>query len=354
MVKINAKRGAFLTLGITFVSITVLTLAALILRNAEMSEERISEFAIMDRVYNLDKSVGISYKRMVEESAGFNFSVSDEGINFSKFHNRTFIDNGTYPAYYIDKVFQKFTLQRTAMTFYLRGIYPGLRFSSETGELRLEFRNARIEEKNDVLRYWFFGGNLNDITEEDLGQTGVSYFSVIGGDKNITQEYKVNLYFKFGKPYINWTRQNLGDINADPWDVWLNLTVYGEGDHFDNYRGYLNESGSFNENGVYVKISQIIVINNTMRFEGDNGNTNVPPEGIDKSRPEVLLGRTSLEGIMEGSFLAIGTLNGTFTEEVRLLFKQPTEKKVEIWSWETLNYTINEFEVRHSGPIKLK
>jgi hypothetical protein len=58
------KKGILLTLGLIFVSLTILSFAGIILKNSEDSESRIKEFAETERFYNLEMSVSKSIHKM--------------------------------------------------------------------------------------------------------------------------------------------------------------------------------------------------------------------------------------------------------------------------------------------------
>lgn len=84
------KRGALLTLGITFVSLTVLSLATLLLRNAETSEERLIEFGAFDRLYNLDASAQASIREMIKTLSTLSMTINGTNVTFEKnlFYNK--------------------------------------------------------------------------------------------------------------------------------------------------------------------------------------------------------------------------------------------------------------------------
>lgn len=56
------KHGAFLTLGITFVSLLLLVFVSILLKHAETSEQRLAEFASFDRIATLDTSIQRAYR----------------------------------------------------------------------------------------------------------------------------------------------------------------------------------------------------------------------------------------------------------------------------------------------------
>jgi hypothetical protein len=87
------KKGILLTLGMIFLSLTILGFAEVILNNSESSESRIKEFSETERVYNLDNSVSKSIHRLMKNSMDdiINISIHKGNLTF----NVTFL-NDTY------------------------------------------------------------------------------------------------------------------------------------------------------------------------------------------------------------------------------------------------------------------
>jgi hypothetical protein len=83
------KRGAFLTLGMTLVSVLILSLGAAMLRNAEHSEERVMELASLDRLYNLDSSLQRAYRQMYLSVFPFNITSTSTAHSVSLFIPRS-------------------------------------------------------------------------------------------------------------------------------------------------------------------------------------------------------------------------------------------------------------------------
>lgn len=86
------KKGVFLTLGVIFISLTILTLANVIINNSETSENRIKEFAETERLYNLDRSISSSLERVMNDALHETHNISAEGnvITFTtRFSDRT-------------------------------------------------------------------------------------------------------------------------------------------------------------------------------------------------------------------------------------------------------------------------
>lgn len=78
------SRGVLLTLGITFVSLIVLSFAGLLLRNAENSDVRLTELSAVDRVYTLTSSLEHSIFRSYFPITGVNLSINNDTIILSK------------------------------------------------------------------------------------------------------------------------------------------------------------------------------------------------------------------------------------------------------------------------------
>ncbi len=86
------KKGVFMTLGMVFVSLTILAFANVILDNSETSESRIKEFAETERLYNLDRSLSTSISRIMKYSLADTHEISFNGsvIDFkTEFQNAT-------------------------------------------------------------------------------------------------------------------------------------------------------------------------------------------------------------------------------------------------------------------------
>ncbi len=76
MASMKSKKGILLTLGLVFVSLTVLSFAGVILNNSETSENRIKEFIESERFYNLDKSISKSISKMNDALGKDSFDIS--------------------------------------------------------------------------------------------------------------------------------------------------------------------------------------------------------------------------------------------------------------------------------------
>ncbi len=79
-----ASRGVLLTLGITFLSLIVLSFATLILRNAENSDVRLTELSSIDRLYTLGSSLERSLGRSYYALTGINLTLNNDTITLVK------------------------------------------------------------------------------------------------------------------------------------------------------------------------------------------------------------------------------------------------------------------------------
>lgn len=184
------RKGVFLTLGITFVSILVLTLASLVLRNAESSEERMTELAALDRIYNLDRSLGTIYKEIFLNVLQFNMTINETYIKFDKFltnvsadtdEDRAVIDM-LYSLYYADSLYSGFSYLLTA---------------TSTNYIWYEFDRPKVR-----LLYYIAKNASTGIPGFEVGGTP---FIVLTIDPKLVKDYTVIVKHKSLNGTVNWT-----------------------------------------------------------------------------------------------------------------------------------------------------
>ncbi|MFH1317273.1 MAG: hypothetical protein ABII01_07165 [Candidatus Woesearchaeota archaeon] len=78
------KKAVLFTLGLTFVSITLLSFAVLIYKHAESSKTRLSELGFSERLYNLDLSIQRSLSDIFIQSSGIDIDISGNIININE------------------------------------------------------------------------------------------------------------------------------------------------------------------------------------------------------------------------------------------------------------------------------
>lgn len=141
------RSGVLLTLGITFISLLVLSLATLILRNAEDSDERLMELAGYDRVYNIDRAISDAYRTYDTDVAGFKIIAND-----TKLYIRKFTDKANDP----EIVFMAFS--KIFFSFYLNTLYNStvLHTLPQIGDYGLTFERHNSSQ-NIYYRYMYIG-----------------------------------------------------------------------------------------------------------------------------------------------------------------------------------------------------
>ncbi len=122
------KRGAFLTLGMTFISIMILAVGSAILKNAQDSEERVFELGSMDRLYNMANSIQESYRTMYLGIFPFNYTGNQTEHSFSVAIPSPYV----LPSdlYITDYAFIYFPSLYNASNTLIRGLYPSFNFTS--------------------------------------------------------------------------------------------------------------------------------------------------------------------------------------------------------------------------------
>jgi len=80
----TCRKGILFTLGLTFLTLVVLSLAILIFHNAQKYEEITAKLAALDRVYELDTSIGQSLKDIFRLRSGISINVTNESISFEE------------------------------------------------------------------------------------------------------------------------------------------------------------------------------------------------------------------------------------------------------------------------------
>ena len=124
-----SKKGAFLTLGMTFISIMILAVGSAILKNAQDSEERIFELGSMDRLYNLGYSIQESYRTMYLGTFPFNYTGNQTEHSFSVAIPSPYL----LPSdlYTTDYAFIHFQSLYNATNTLVDGLYPNFNFTSD-------------------------------------------------------------------------------------------------------------------------------------------------------------------------------------------------------------------------------
>jgi len=84
MRKSKSKKGVLFSLGLTFLSLLILSLAVLIFHSTQGSESIASKIAIIDRVYELDVSIGQSLKDIFQIKSGIVINITNTSVYFQE------------------------------------------------------------------------------------------------------------------------------------------------------------------------------------------------------------------------------------------------------------------------------
>lgn len=162
------KRGVLLTLGITFLSLVVLALATIVLRNAESSEDRLVELAGIDRLYNLGSSTERTLALALYPYTGLNVTVSNVTL---------VIERQMYP--YPDKTlwsldpsfFDYQLIIRLIYSEYLKSVSKNVNSVAEANPLT---RSIRLDISPVNFFYWLNTENIT-LNDPDQGLQGEVY-----------------------------------------------------------------------------------------------------------------------------------------------------------------------------------
>tara|TARA_Y100000310_G_C20639018_1_gene792832 strand:+ start:268 stop:1371 length:1104 start_codon:yes stop_codon:yes gene_type:complete len=115
------KKGILLTLGLIFVSLTILAFANVIITNSETSENRIKESVETERLYALDMSISNSVDRLMKSQHGglSDFSLDYGNITLNTFFLKNQLENETNIQEHLN-IFADRTLRASQADFFDR------------------------------------------------------------------------------------------------------------------------------------------------------------------------------------------------------------------------------------------
>jgi len=320
------RKGVFLTLGITFVSVIILTLASLILRNAESSEERITELASFDRLYNLDRSLGKVYKEILLNITNFNITINESFIKVDKFFtanesvsdlDRTIIDV-LFALFYSHTIYEGFTYILSTVTneyIWLNFDYPSM----------------------SLLYYQIKAGNATN-PNNPFGVTGINKILALLTNTKLVRNYTIIVKHDSLNGTINWTvytpEPNPCDNaynNTIGCGHTLNVTVLGPG-------GWVNSSMRM----INITSPQNELLSQAIHIIGYGTNINNTP----------LLGLSS-GGFFSG-YVAYGVVNYQNNLTVTLIIDYYPDKKIKLGLFgEIITIDIAPLGVKKYGPIRI-
>ncbi len=320
----KSKKGVFLTLGITFVSILVLTLASLILRNAETSEERISELGAFERFYVTDESIRETYYSMLRDIMNFTIEVNATNLSTVRFrHEMPYLG---IPGR--DKRLTMFTNARLLLFLLYGGLLTkDFAVKSIFDEIRLSIRPAGIS-----YAYYFNEGNGSGGLGSNPNNTHVVFITKINYDPNkivpnltaLTFIMKYNESLPGYNGTINWITYNAGPCCR------TNLTFVLLG-----------------PNGYKVSDSRMAYFKNVdAQLSGRIEIGNLTGATI----PAFFMGTYVNDGAM---IFLNGNNQFDIVETIMTFNSTGASEKVKVYSQDEMNISFNEFGLSKQGPIRL-
>lgn len=95
----DCKKGILFTVGFTFLTLVVLSLAILIFNSSQESEGIVAKLSVLDRVYELDTSIGQSLGEIVRLKSGILIDITDNSVSFEEIlpnENRVILNSSLY------------------------------------------------------------------------------------------------------------------------------------------------------------------------------------------------------------------------------------------------------------------
>ena len=80
----NCKKSMLFTLSFSFLVMVVLSLAILIFHSSQESEDIVSKLVVLDRVYELDNSIGKSLGDIIILKSGISINVMNDSVSFEE------------------------------------------------------------------------------------------------------------------------------------------------------------------------------------------------------------------------------------------------------------------------------
>tara|TARA_Y100000310_G_scaffold144893_3_gene144239 strand:- start:53130 stop:54152 length:1023 start_codon:yes stop_codon:yes gene_type:complete len=251
-------KGVLLTLGITFLALVVLTLATLILRNAETSEERLVELAGIDRLYNLGSSTERSLAESLYPYTGVYFNITNDTIIIAR-QMHPWPDNTLWS---IDWRF--FDYKLTLMTIFPNYINSVSKGVNSLNKLDAAFNRIMLLFEPSGSMYWLstipfhvedYGYpnlTINNETFENSNVYSTYQFFVPPAVTDPTYPTSYTFYFKStdANPIINWSRKA---TEGNP-KVNLKIIVEGLNGYHDEVSALvpLNATGTLFPHVIYL------------------------------------------------------------------------------------------------------
>jgi hypothetical protein len=236
MTWLTKKQGAFLTLGMTFISILILTLGSAMLRNAEYSEERVFEIGGMDRIHNLKSSILESYRDM--HFLIFNMTVIAGLTQESVSIDIPGVDNPPLPQKE-DARFVEWHKMNDVFYNTITTMYPYINFTKKSiflnNENQTSFKTIHLINITENMWLWYTYMYLEDGTQILFppGLPAPSNTLILGTNRNESGvgvfEYNITIKSDEYNANISWEYFTPGNVP-------VNIEYYGKEENYSAER----------------------------------------------------------------------------------------------------------------------
>ncbi len=405
------SRGVLLTLGITFISLIVLSFATLILRNAENSDLRLTELSSVDRLYTLSSSLERSIFRSYYSLTGINLTISNTTVTIVKDTERRLgAPNYYQPPDIFDPAIFGMKASDVFVDYLARSLTYGIvSVANPIGYSLLHhlglyfYYPAIIFNDNlvpDVLKttlVYFYSDDTVNLTKDynfrhsqqtaqycclEVGNMSNLYpinsthqVYLLGTNLHNLTEIKIKVQHPTRCPYINWSNsatrrlnqaQNGYNPNPEDGDVKLKISIQAE-----NAQGpclpatlspYYEVQADAIVNRTGTAISQIIFLDNlTYDPLVSGGGYNfiygeTPPATASKERPLILFydskTETGTDVTLASNILYLIQYDNPIRWEVTLVYEFGP---LEVYTTETVTATLDALNMsRRQRPARFK
>ncbi|GEM_PF-4393256 len=400
------SRGVLLTLGITFISLIVLSFATLILRNAENSDLRLTELSSVDRLYTLSSSMERSIFRSYYSLTGINLTLTKDAITIVKDTKRSGVPNYYQPPdttdqsilgikagdIYVDLLARSLTYGTVSVANaigYTLSHYLTLTFYYPT----LVFNNFLVPDVfKTVLLYAYSDDNVN-LTKDynfrhslqtsqyccfEIGNmsnlypiNSTSQLYLLGSYINNLTEIKIKVQHPTRCPYINWSNSGTRRLNEAQHgyvpangDVKLKISIQAESEQGSCLPATLSPYYEVQNDAILnrtgVTISHIIFLDNLTNDPSVSGYNFIygetPPASASKERPFIMIydskAQTGTEVSVASNILYLFQYDNPIRWEVTLKYNFGP---VEVYTTETVTATLDALNVsRRQRLVRFK
>jgi len=387
------SKGVLLTLGITFISLIVLSFATLILRNAENSDLRLTELASIDRIHTLSSSLERALFRSYLPLTGINLTLNNDTIVLVKDMKRSGSPNYYTPPDTTDAVI----LAMKTSDVFVQHMAESLTYKTTTlanplgfiyiNFLILAFYYPSYDSNlfNSIF-FYVYGDDILNLSKISLGASAYNFrhfaitepyccFEVnshptlyptnstyelflLGNNLSELKEINIKVRHPTRCPVINWTAIGTKRLSGDPGTGQINarLSILTETEQGFCYSD-VQDNAIFNRSSEVF--SQIIFLDNLTNDASTPGYNFITPydpnmpANPSKERPTIMMydGKSNTTSPI-GNVLTLIQYDNPIRWEVMLKY---SVGPMEVYSSETLTATIPNLNVtRIQRPARFK